>query len=843
MNAPIKILILVLALSLPHVVQGQSSAMTFQKLQRSKDPDMLRRSIEEFSLKANDKSQFRDYILFQMVLGDLYERSGDYVLAEKRLKEAYDEAKKYLPTIGRGEFRLAHFAKFQKTIFDPIDQLAYFYLKIGNLRSAEHYFKESKTRRDNFFPSRSIHRVQPIVGMGSWYFRKGDFEKTYELFEQATKLIGRATTTGYNFDNLTRLYLADLIEICLTLNKGDEALGYINQLAVTSSGAKKFSSEIVSKLEVARVLELKARYFLLERDYKKAREYLDKADYYNPKVAVSDVKFKLIRTRGLLEWYEDHSEQATAAFENLVTEYRDHIARNFSAMTEYEKEKFYLSLKNDFDLYNAFVVDQDGVGAQGLREEMYNNVLNTKALLLNETNRQKNRILAQGDAVVIAQLHDWEDSKARLSAQYYEKIDQTKVDSLEKHINALEKELGNASGLFGEKEAALTWQQVRDKLGAGEAAAEVVRVRLAKKGSLTLTDSVVYAVLLVTHKADAPKLFVLSNGNLMEHHFLRNYRNSILFRVEDKLSYNQYWLPIKEQLSNTKTLYFSPDGVYNQISLNTLLNTTTQHYLIDEINLTNLTNTSDLLAERNQTIGESVVLVGRPSYDLEIPFIAGQGGRMDYGNRNLISEELQSFKEQEFEDLPGTEAEISTIEPILKKLNLSVVTYTGKNALEENVKIVRHPAILHIATHGFFVDDTASLVSPMIRSGLILAGVSNSRQNQRGDDGILTAYETTNVDLEGTSLVVLSACQTGLGEVRNGEGVYGLQRAIMVAGAQNLLMSLWKVDDVATAELMTSFYRQWTGKNNTNDFRKAQISLRLKYPQPFYWGAFVMLGK
>ena len=129
----------------------------------------------------------------------------------------------------------------------------------------------------------------------------------------------------------------------------------------------------------------------------------------------------------------------------------------------------------------------------------------------------------------------------------------------------------------------------------------------------------------------------------------------------------------------------------------------------------------------------------------------------------------------------------------------------------------------------------------MIRSGIVLAGVKNT-EKEKTEDGILTAYEATNLDLDGTDLVVLSACQTGLGEVRNGEGVYGLQRAIMVAGANNLLMSLWKVDDDATAFLMTSFYSEWEGQKNPDEFREIQIALRKKYPHPFYWGAFVMLG-
>jgi len=178
---------------------------------------------------------------------------------------------------------------------------------------------------------------------------------------------------------------------------------------------------------------------------------------------------------------------------------------------------------------------------------------------------------------------------------------------------------------------------------------------------------------------------------------------------------------------------------------------------------------------------------------------------------------------------------------------------------------VRKPRVLHIATHGFFQSDQkrtftelrgerpSGLEDPMLRSGLFFAGANRTLAGQPAapdlEDGILTAYEMTGLNLQGTELVVLSACETGLGQVAAGEGVFGLRRALQVAGAEAVLMSMWSVPDRETQELMTGFYGKWLGgKEKHAALREAQLELRetvrARYGQdlPYYWGAFVLVG-
>ncbi|MEO0533328.1 MAG: CHAT domain-containing tetratricopeptide repeat protein [Cyanobacteria bacterium P01_A01_bin.123] len=285
--------------------------------------------------------------------------------------------------------------------------------------------------------------------------------------------------------------------------------------------------------------------------------------------------------------------------------------------------------------------------------------------------------------------------------------------------------------------------------------------------------------------------------------------------------------PVHEVLGDTTTVFIAPNGVLNLIPFEALVNDS-GNYLVEQYQFRYLTSGRDLMRlDITPASPSSALLVGNPTYGRPGALAAQADTRtIDFANRI-------------FPALPGTQVEVEQIATLL-----GADPYTTTNATEAVIKQTPQPSILHIATHGFFEPATETL-NPLLQSGLILAGAAVGGQSGPEQDGILTALEVTGLNLRGTQLVVLSACETGVGTLAAGEGVYGLRRALVLAGSQSQVISLWKVDDTATQELMVAYYeRLLTGRHRDAALRETQLAFlqSSEYRHPYYWAAFIASG-
>jgi CHAT domain-containing protein len=465
-------------------------------------------------------------------------------------------------------------------------------------------------------------------------------------------------------------------------------------------------------------------------------------------------------------------------------------------------------------------------------------------------------------------------------------IRRAETERLENEANDLEKSLVMRSTALGEEKrmARATWQQVRDALKPEEAAVEIVRFPFFDGKAWTGTSY--YVALVLRHGRAGPEFVVLGEQKELERLPLADYRRLVAEPEKDRPEslgrrfYTAFWQPLEAKLGDAKRIYISPDGELNQVSLGAVPGRDGR-MLMEAYELRTVNSTKDLLRSASSPASGAVVLIGNPKFDLseaelraelELARTDDKGfgapqmtpGAATRGAASLRSRDLHGGA---LEELTGTGQEIDDVSAAVKRKGWQVMTYTGQEALEERVKAVRRPRVLHLATHGFFEADQPRQLSergegvrslkvedPMLRSGLYLAGANRTLLGGASapdlDDGVLTAYEASQLNLLGTELVVLSACETGLGKTEAGEGVFGLRRAFQVAGAEAVLMSLWAVPDEETRELMALFYGKWlAGIGKHEALREAQLEMREKVKTrygedlPLFWGAFVLVGR
>ncbi|MCK9232930.1 MAG: CHAT domain-containing protein [Syntrophales bacterium] len=324
--------------------------------------------------------------------------------------------------------------------------------------------------------------------------------------------------------------------------------------------------------------------------------------------------------------------------------------------------------------------------------------------------------------------------------------------------------------------------------------------------------------------------------------------------------------PLLPGLNVRTRLYVSPDGLLNLIPLE-VLKSESGRYAVEDYRINYVASGRDLARfdTVDPPVGRAVILAD-PDFDLKRP---GQGDTQtpaveaaEDGRRPAVG----IFSGVHFDRLPDTKQEAEAIGTLLKASGYRVDLYEGREAVEENLFAVRHPRILHIATHGYFLNGNATasaatrgvrillqepvltnlndpVQNPMLRSGVALAG-ANASIRVGTDHGLVSAERVLGLNLRGTDLVTLSACETGTGDIRAGEGVFGLKRAFLMSGAKTLMMSLWNVPSAETTTLMTEFYtRMSRGALKASALREAKLKMMKQNPHPFYWGAFIMVGK
>lgn len=807
--------------------------------------------------KMDDKMK-KLYTSAASTVGMMFQTRGKFVAAETLLKLAMD-------------LRERSFGRTSREYINSLHNMAVLKKDLGQYEEAERMFNYLVPAFKKLFTVNSMQYVVVINNKAMLLAELGRTKEAIALLDEALQLGQTVLSTTYidyeriltnralleqesgNLDKAETYYQQALAGMEKKEFEDhpdyNNVLVYYGSLRVEKNDADvaSFLSNVAGKVKRRYGDEhpLYAKALINSGDhYLNKRSYADAKAVYNEAAAIQlkklgekhkDYLGTLLKI-AVCEWLLKDNSNASAHFQKTIRQYVFLAENLFRTMSESEKTNFWRILKPALDTYFSFILDA-GKNDPELLREGYNFWIATKGMLINSTKQTKNIILNSSDSTTRRLYEDWLNMKTTLAAYYSSSLEDLKednidLDNIEKQANNIEKELAKRSSRFNEEyRKPLKLSDVKDNLLAGETAIEIIRsvhYYGDKKGQSE------YTALVVKKGALQPVLVPIGNGADLEK-YASSYKKYIKNKIPDPKAYSLYWQPLEQAIGDSKKIYLSVDGVYNSINPNTLQKSDGM-YLLDAYDIVLLPNTASIASAKTQLSvvsgGSEVLLMGSPLF----------------GNDALIP------------PLPGTKEEVQHIDTLLAGNHVSTKLYTDQNASEENIKSAKGPAVLHVATHGFFNPDvnmnkamtmgvqvSKAKNNALLRSGLLLNGaasVYNDEPNLLGsNNGVLYAYEAMNLDLHDTKLVVLSACETGTGEIINGEGVYGLCRSFQVAGASKIVMSLWKVDDVATKELMTAFYNNWTKLNDPQQaFVLAQKTIKEKYPQPYYWGAFVLVN-
>ncbi len=754
-----------------------------------------------------------------------------------------------------------------------INNLAYLYYNMGRYREAELLYMQvrdimKKTLREDH-PSYAVL----LNNLALLYKDMGRYAEAEPLFIQSLSI--RKKTAGENnpkygiaLNNLGELYrsmnrYADAVPLLMKAMDifknffGEDHHGYatsINHLALTYRDMGKYADAEPLSVQASNIV--KKNLGENHPDYAKALINL-----------------------ALLYKETGRYAQTKPLFAQALSITRKNIMQTFSSLSEKEQSQFLQIFNSNFRTYQSFSKIYPSASSLG-----YDIALLEKGLLLENSRSASKRILESSDTSLINTYDRFLGARKFLSTQYSKPVQKRlpELSEREKEANELEKQMIAKASLlrlpgFKDYGAAfrVTWEDVQKQLTAGEIAIEFCNFRFYDRKP---ADSIFYCAYLIMPKDTLPRqIFLFEEKQLdsivsaantaqdfatVQNLYTRGVSLEANSNFYGKELYGMVWEKIEPHLKGVNTIYYSPSGKLNKISF-AAIPMNEKQLLSDKYNLVSLSSTRELMSEEPPfrfSDNNTIALFGGIQYDMDTIAMKESSAKYQSDESQLhASRSLPDDAERggTFNYLGGTLEEVEEIQ----KMFSNNQTFTKAAATEEALKLLQAdnaPDVLHIATHGFFYkekdvnkDEEGANVfenanDPLLRSGLALAGGNRKWQGESVpegvEDGILTGKEVSAMNLNNTKLVVLSACETGLGDIKGSEGVYGLQRAFKAAGVDYLMMSLWQVPDKETQDFMTAFYKHCKkGSDIQTAFHFTQSEMKRKYKDPYKWAAFVLL--
>lgn len=613
----------------------------------------------------------------------------------------------------------------------------------------------------------------------------------------------------------------------------------------------------------------------IDKDPKKAETYFLQAQKHLDDNYAENHPQKAKTLQNLLNFYKitNDQEQARIFLLKLVQQLLYQLYSYYPSLDEVQRYQFLDDINEIVHQFHSTAIPFTRKNPALVRE-MANLNLTLKGLALESSVSKKMSILASQDTNITMKYYQWLGLRRQLNqANLLPKVQQRAMglnaERLSTQVRALEQELSTYSSqlnrLFQTQDKILDTDSLRLQLAENEAVVDFMHFR--KHNGRDFTDTIVYCALITYPSYHLPVLVHLTDQKslqyLLESRIMVQTVNYITDPVISHDVYKKIWEPLEPYLSmtNIEKVHISPSGLLHQISFSSLrTDEEGKELLMDKYGLIYHSSLREYLyhTEGVALDSQKIVLIGGADFNEKVDTILNDSMLMNMTPSVYDDIRVPSYFFPKtgvyFDVLEGTKTELLGAKKLLKKeKKWETHLYTGKDAYEYTVK--RHssheaPQILHIATHGYFLAPPDSLInspiSPLLRVGLALTGANKTWNStnpiiRTKGDGILTGYEISNLDLLKTRLVILSACETGLGDLTNSEGVDGLQRAFKSAGAQQMIVSLWKVPDEETAILMQIFYKKYMKYQSISKaFEAAQKDMRKHY-KPYYWAGFKLI--